>query len=80
MHAQKNVYAELGEVIAGLKRPREKRYEMTIFVSKDLAVQDAVTAKIAYDKAVKKGRGRFLKIVVASLMNGNSFVRIAEEL
>jgi alanine dehydrogenase len=60
---EKNVYAELGEVVAGLKRPREKRDEITIFVSTGLAVQDAVTAKIAYDKAVKKGTGRFLKIV-----------------
>ncbi|MEM3725660.1 MAG: alanine dehydrogenase [Candidatus Bathyarchaeia archaeon] len=60
---EKNVYAELGEVVAGLKRPREKKDEITIFVSTGLAIQDAVTAKIAYDKAVKKGTGRFLKIV-----------------
>jgi len=60
--AEENVYAELGEVVAGLKRPREKRDEITIFVSTGLAVQDAVTAKIAYDKALEKGIGRFVKI------------------
>jgi alanine dehydrogenase len=58
-----NVYAELGEVVAGLKSPREKRDEITIFVSTGLAVQDAVTAKITYDKAIKKGVGRLIKIV-----------------
>ncbi|MGB9714441.1 MAG: alanine dehydrogenase [Candidatus Bathyarchaeales archaeon] len=60
---EKNVYAELGEVVASLKRPREKKDEITIFVSTGLAIQDAVTAKIAYDKAVKKGTGRLLKVV-----------------
>jgi len=27
-----------------------------------LAIQDAVTAKLVYDKATKKGVGRFIKI------------------
>jgi alanine dehydrogenase len=60
---EKDVYAELGEVVAGLKRSRENRDEITVFVSTGLAIQDAVTAKIVYDKAVKKGVGRLLKIV-----------------
>jgi alanine dehydrogenase len=59
---RKNVWAEIGEIAAGLKSGREKRDEITIFMSTGLAVQDAVTAKIAYDKAVKKGIGRFIKI------------------
>jgi alanine dehydrogenase len=60
---EKDVYAEIGEIAAGLKQGREKPDEITVFTSTGLAVQDAVTAKIAYDKAVKNGMGRFLKIV-----------------
>ncbi|MEM2428232.1 MAG: ornithine cyclodeaminase family protein, partial [Candidatus Bathyarchaeia archaeon] len=58
-----DVWAEIGEVIAGLKKGRENPSEITIFSSTGLAVQDAVTAKIAYDKALEKGVGRFIKIV-----------------
>jgi alanine dehydrogenase len=61
--SKENVWAEIGEIVAGLKPGREKPDEITVFTSTGLAVQDAVTAKIAYDKAVKKGMGRFLKIV-----------------
>jgi alanine dehydrogenase len=61
--AKRNVWAEIGEVVAGLKSGREKQDEITIFTSTGLAVQDAVTAKIAYDKAIKKRIGRFVKIV-----------------
>lgn len=59
---RKNIWAEIGEIAAGLKPGRERRDEITIFMSTGLAVQDAVTAKIAYDKAIKKGIGRFIKI------------------
>lgn len=58
-----DIWAEIGEVIAGLKKGRESADEITIFSSTGLAVQDAITAKIAYDKALKKGVGRFIKIV-----------------
>jgi alanine dehydrogenase len=59
---KENIWAEIGEIVAGLKHGREKPDEITIFTSTGLAVQDAVTAKIAYDKAVKKGVGRFIKL------------------
>jgi len=59
---KEDVWAEIGEIVAGLKPGRERRDEITIFTSTGLAVQDAVTAKIAYDKAIKKGIGRFIKI------------------
>jgi alanine dehydrogenase len=58
-----DVWAEIGEIVAGLKPGRQKLDEITIFTSTGLAVQDAVTAKIAYDKAVKEGMGRFVKII-----------------
>jgi alanine dehydrogenase len=59
---KKNVWAEIGEIAAGLKSGRQRQDEITIFMSTGLAVQDAVTAKIAYDKAIKKKIGRFIKI------------------
>jgi alanine dehydrogenase len=59
---KKNVWAEIGEIAAGLKSGRQRQDEITIFMSTGLAVQDAVTAKIAYDKAIKKKIGMFIKI------------------
>jgi alanine dehydrogenase len=60
---RENVWAEIGEIVAGLKPGRQRPDEITIFTSTGLAVQDAVTAKIAYSKAIAKKVGRFLKIV-----------------
>jgi len=59
---KENIWAEIGEIAAGLKPGRERPDEITIFTSTGLAVQDAVTAKIAYNKAVEKGIGRNIKI------------------
>lgn len=61
--SRENILGEIGEVIAGLKPGRESDEEITIFTSTGLAVQDAVTAQIAYEKALKKNVGRFIKIV-----------------
>ncbi len=57
------IYGEIGEVITGIKKGRETRDEVTVFVSTGLAIQDAVTAKLAYDKAMSKGLGRRLRLV-----------------
>jgi alanine dehydrogenase len=59
---KENVWAEIGEIVAGLKSGRESPEEITIFTSTGLAVQDAVTAKLAYNKAKQKGIGRLIKI------------------
>ncbi|MEM2911690.1 MAG: alanine dehydrogenase [Candidatus Bathyarchaeia archaeon] len=59
---RENVWAEIGEIVAGLKPGREKLDEITVFTSTGLAVQDAVTAKLVYEKALEKGIGRFIKI------------------
>lgn len=60
--AKESIWAEIGEVVAGLKPGREIRDEITVFASTGLAIQDAVTAKIVYEKALEKGVGRFIKI------------------
>jgi len=46
-----HVVAELGEVLAGKKPGRTSRDEITLFKSNGVAFQDAVTAKIAYERA-----------------------------
>lgn len=60
---RENIWGEIGEIVAGLKRGREDPEEITLFTSTGLAVQDALTAKIAYDKALSKGVGKFIKII-----------------
>lgn len=60
---KENIWAEIGEIVAGLKPGRLRQDEITVFTSTGLAVQDAVTAKIAYCKAISNKVGQFIKIV-----------------
>jgi ornithine cyclodeaminase/alanine dehydrogenase-like protein (mu-crystallin family) len=47
------IYAEIGEIFAGLKRaPRD---QTTIFKSVGLAIEDVATARLVYDLASKAG-------------------------
>ena len=55
-------YADLGEVVTGSKDRRINDTEITIFKSNGLAVQDAATAKLVYDKAKEQGIGTEIKI------------------
>ena len=57
------IYGELGEVVAGLKNGRESDDEITVFASTGLAIQDAVTANLVYEKAVEKGLGMLIEFV-----------------
>ena len=50
-------YAELGELITGKKPGRVNNNEITLFKSNGLAIQDAATAKLVYDKALAAGIG-----------------------
>ncbi len=54
---ESHFYAELGEVVIGKKEGRADDSEITIFKSNGLAIQDAATAKLVYDKAVEAGIG-----------------------
>jgi len=47
------MYAELGEIITGKKPARTNDSEITLFKSNGLAIQDAATAKLIYDRAVQ---------------------------
>jgi alanine dehydrogenase len=61
---REDVDAEIGEIAAGLKPGRENQDQITVFCSTGLAVQDALTAKLAYDAAIVRGVGRYLEIVL----------------
>jgi ornithine cyclodeaminase/alanine dehydrogenase-like protein (mu-crystallin family) len=52
-----HICAELGEIILGRKPGRKYAAEITLFKSNGLAIQDAATAKLVYDKARKAGIG-----------------------
>jgi alanine dehydrogenase len=54
---ENHFFAELGEIITGKKRGRTDNKMITLFKSNGLAIQDAATAKIVYEKAVEKGIG-----------------------
>jgi len=60
---KEDIWAELGDVVAGLKPGRTSPDDITIFDSTGLAIQDAVTAALAYKKALEKGIGQFIEIV-----------------
>ena len=61
--SKEDVWAEIGEIVAGLKPGRQTDGEITVFTSTGLAVQDGVTAKIAYDKALEIGTGKSVEIL-----------------
>jgi alanine dehydrogenase len=60
--SETDIYAELGEIVAGTKPGRESDEEITIFDSTGLAVQDLVTANMVYEKALEKGIGKKLEL------------------
>lgn len=59
----KDIWSEIGEIVAGLKQGRTGNDEITVFVSTGLAIQDAVTANIAYRKAMANRIGQVIEIL-----------------
>ncbi|MCX6273218.1 MAG: ornithine cyclodeaminase family protein [Bacteroidetes bacterium] len=55
-------YADLGEIIKGIKAARVGAEEITIFKSNGLAIQDVATAKLVYEKALAAGIGQTIEI------------------
>jgi ornithine cyclodeaminase/alanine dehydrogenase len=55
-------YADLGEVVAGLKPGREHDDQRTMSLCLGIAVDDAVTAKLVYDTARERGVGMELPL------------------
>jgi len=59
---RRDIWAELGEIVAGKKEGRTSEEEVTLFDSTGIAVEDAVTADLAYREAVGRGLGKELDI------------------
>jgi len=53
----KSIYADLGELAAGLKPGRQNEREKIFSMNMGIAVDDMVTAKIVYERALQKGIG-----------------------
>jgi alanine dehydrogenase len=60
--SKEDVWAELGEVLTAKKAGRTSTREITVFDTTGIAVQDAVTAKLVYQKALDSKRGSFINI------------------
>lgn len=54
---REDVHAELGEVVTGRKAGRTTAEEIVVFDSTGSALQDVVTAGLAYEKALSAGAG-----------------------
>ncbi len=54
---EKDIFCELGEVIAGKKKARTNDADITIFDSTGLAIQDLASANLVYQKALKANMG-----------------------
>jgi alanine dehydrogenase len=54
---EEDIYAEMGEIVAGKKKGRENPDEITMFKATGLAIQDVGTAHKVYQLAKAKGAG-----------------------
>ena len=59
---EKDVYAELGEVLLGEKKGRENDDEITVCDLTGIAVQDVVTSQLVYERALKKNIGSHITV------------------
>lgn len=59
----KNIYATLGEIVAGKKPGRTSPNEITVFDSTGLAIQDVAVAGVVYRAALKNKTGRPFSII-----------------
>jgi ornithine cyclodeaminase/alanine dehydrogenase-like protein (mu-crystallin family) len=53
--SRSDVYAELGEIVAGTKSGRTNEDEITVFDSTGMALQDVAAAAIVYERALEEG-------------------------
>jgi len=59
---KESIYGDLGDLVAGHKKGRTSSEEITFFKSVGFAMEDVVTAHLAYEKAIQKGRGQQIEI------------------
>lgn len=61
--SKKDIYADIGEIVAGKKKGRTNNSEITVFDSTGLAIQDVAIANAIYRKAKKLQVGRYVRFV-----------------
>jgi ornithine cyclodeaminase/alanine dehydrogenase-like protein (mu-crystallin family) len=54
---EKDVYAELGEIISGKKPGRTSKEEIIVFDATGTALQDAAAAAAVFERALELGEG-----------------------
>jgi len=60
--SRRHVKAELAELLTGARTGRSSPQEITVFKSVGFAPEDAVTARLAYDRAVAAGLGTEVRL------------------
>ena len=55
-------YADLGEILVGIKPGREKRSERIMTINLGVALEDMATAALVYKRALEKNIGRDLPL------------------
>lgn len=63
IYRKENIYGTIGEIIVGLKDGRTSDDEITVFDSSGIALQDAVTVKLFYERLMQSGKGLEKKII-----------------
>ena len=59
---KEDVYAELGEIAAGIKPGRESEDEITVADLTGVGIQDAAVANLVMDEAIRRGLGKVLEV------------------
>lgn len=57
-----DIFAQIGEILAGKKPGRTNEDEITIFDSTGLGIQDVAVGSVIFEKAAKSGMGVWLKL------------------
>ena len=61
--SKKDICADIGQIVAGKKRGRTGRNDITVFDSTGLAIQDVAIASLIYKRAIKRKIGKWVKII-----------------
>ncbi len=61
--SQKDIYAQLGEIVCGNKKGRSSAEQITVFDSTGLAIQDLAVADLVYRSALKQNVGQKLNLL-----------------
>jgi len=61
--SDKNILSNLGEIVAGRKKMRREKGDITVFDSTGLAIQDIAIASFVYKAALRKNKGFWIKFV-----------------